>query len=96
MWNEYKSFNSISKKVSPFSNKNGSETSLEATVPDPDKTKLSPETKLLNEEGFFNIPSFLKPETLHFIVKLFDPDEKLKKITKYDNWFFTFGDYDVF
>jgi len=54
------------------------------------------ETKLLKEEGFFNIPSFLKPETLHFIVKLFNSDEKLKKLTKYNNWFFTFGDYDVF
>jgi len=54
------------------------------------------ETKLLKEEGFFNIPSFLKPEPLHFIVKIYDSDEKLKKLTKYNNWFFTFGDYDVF
>lgn len=54
------------------------------------------EYKLLRQQGFFNIPSFLKPESLHFIIRLFDSNEKLKKLLKFDNWFFTFGDYDVF
>jgi len=54
------------------------------------------EYKLLRQQGFFNIPSFLKPEPLHFIIRLFDSNEKLKKLKKFDNWFFTFGDYDVF
>ena len=54
------------------------------------------EYKLLRQQGFFNIPSFLKPEPLHFIIKLFDSNEKLKKLKNFDNWFFTFGDYDVF
>ncbi len=54
------------------------------------------EYKLLRQEGFFNTPSFLKPESLHFIVRLYDSNKKLKKLTKYNNWFFTFGDYDVF
>ena len=54
------------------------------------------ECKLLHQQGFFNIPSFLKPEPLHFIIRLFNPAEKLKKLTTFDNWFFTFGDYDVF
>lgn len=54
------------------------------------------EYKLLRRHGFFNIPSFLKPESLHFIVRLFESNEKLKTLTEFDNWFFTFGDYDVF
>ena len=52
--------------------------------------------KLLKQKGFFQIPSFLKPESLHFIVRLFDSDQKLKKLEKFDNWFFSLGDYDVF
>ena len=54
------------------------------------------ENTVLHKVGFFNIPSFLKPEPLHFIVQLFDSDDKLKKLKKYENWFFSFGDYDVF
>ena len=54
------------------------------------------EHKLLKQKGFFQIPSFLKPESLHFIITIFDSDQKLKKLTKFDNWFFSFGDYDVF
>jgi hypothetical protein len=54
------------------------------------------ENKLLRQKGFFQIPSFLKPESLHFIVRLFDSDKKLEKLNKFDNWFFSFGDYDVF
>ena len=54
------------------------------------------ENKLLKQKGFFQIPSFLKPESLHFIVRLFDSDQKLKKLEKFDNWFFSLGDYDVF
>jgi len=54
------------------------------------------ENTILHKAGFFNIPSFLKPESLYFIIQLFDSDEKLKKLEKYDNWFFSFGDYDVF
>jgi len=39
----------------------------------------------------------LKPEPLPFIVNIFDKNnQELKKIENYDNWFFTFGDYDVF
>ncbi len=54
------------------------------------------ENKLLRQKGFFQIPSFLKPESLHFIVRLFDSNQKLKKLEKFENWFFSFGDYDVF
>lgn len=54
------------------------------------------EYKLLSHEGFFNVPSFLKPEPLHFIVQLFDSEKKLHSLNKFENWFFTFGDYDVF
>ncbi|MEX2192355.1 MAG: GNAT family N-acetyltransferase [Nitrosarchaeum sp.] len=54
------------------------------------------ENDLLRKSGFFTSPSFLKPESLHFIVQTFDDDKKHTKLTKFDNWFFVFGDYDVF
>jgi len=54
------------------------------------------ENKLLRKSGFFVIPSFLKPESLHFIVHTFDDNKKHTKLKKFDNWFFVFGDYDVF
>jgi len=55
------------------------------------------EYKILCKAGFFKVPEFLKPEPLPFIVKIFDTsNEELKSIENYDNWFFTFGDYDVF
>jgi len=54
------------------------------------------ENKLLRSSGFFIAPSFLKPELLHFIVHTFDDDKKHTKLKKFDNWFFVFGDYDVF
>ncbi len=54
------------------------------------------ENKLLRDCGFFTAPSFLKPVSLHFIVHTFDDDAKHVKLKKFDNWFFVFGDYDVF
>ncbi len=53
------------------------------------------ETKLLRSCGFFTPLSFLKPTSLHFIVQLFDKTKSLK-LKQYSNWFFGFGDYDVF
>ncbi len=54
------------------------------------------ENDLLRRSGFFVAPSFLKPVSLHFIVQTFDGDKRHAKLTKFDNWFFVFGDYDVF
>ena len=55
------------------------------------------EYKILCKAGFFKIPESLKPEPLPFIVNIFDKNnQEIKKIENYDNWFFTFGDYDVF
>lgn len=54
------------------------------------------ENELLHSSGFFLCPSFLKPESLHFIVQILDNNLKHTKLTKFDNWFFVFGDYDVF
>ena len=53
------------------------------------------ENKLLRECGFFTPPSFLKPASFHFIVQTFE-DNRSTKLKEYDNWFFGFGDYDVF
>ena len=55
------------------------------------------EYKILCKAGFFKVPDFLKPDPLPFILKIFDKNnQELKSLENYDNWFFTFGDYDVF
>ena len=54
------------------------------------------ENRLLRSCGFFTPPSFLKPVSLHFIVHTFNDNMKHAKLKKFDNWFFVFGDYDVF
>jgi hypothetical protein len=54
------------------------------------------ENRLLRSCGFFTPPSFLKPVSLHFIVHTFNDNVKHAKLKKFDNWFFVFGDYDVF
>jgi len=54
------------------------------------------ENDLLHRSGFLKVPSFLKPEPLHFTIQIFDDNKKHVKLTKFDNWFFVFGDYDVF
>jgi|TARA_B110000438_G_scaffold299650_1_gene350287 hypothetical protein len=54
------------------------------------------ENKLLRSCGFFTTPSFLKPVSLHFIVQTYDDDPHHAKLNKFNNWFFVFGDYDVF
>ena len=54
------------------------------------------ENQLLRSCGFFTAPSFLKPVSLHFIVQTFDNNMQHTKLQKFDNWFFVFGDYDVF
>ncbi|MBI1829443.1 MAG: GNAT family N-acetyltransferase [Thaumarchaeota archaeon] len=55
------------------------------------------ETKILYETGFFSIPQFLKPQPLHFILIHFDSkNTDLNKLKVNENWYFTFGDYDVF
>ena len=54
------------------------------------------ENELLRNCGFFTAPSFLKPVPLHFIVQTYDDDIQHVKLKKFENWFFVFGDYDVF
>ena len=54
------------------------------------------ENDLLRRSGFFVAPSFLKPVSLHFIVQTYDNDIQHVKLKKFENWFFVFGDYDVF
>lgn len=54
------------------------------------------EGKILRKSGFFKSPEFLKPESLNCIVMPFQKNELFEKTKIYDNWFFSFGDYDVF
>ena len=54
------------------------------------------ENELLRSCGFFTAPSFLKPVSLHFIIQIYDDDIRHVKLKKFNNWFFVFGDYDIF
>lgn len=54
------------------------------------------EGKILRKSGFFKTPEFLKPESLNCIVMPFQKNGFFEKTKNYDNWFFSFGDYDVF
>jgi len=54
------------------------------------------EYEILRKMGFFVVPEFLKPEPLYFIVMALDNSLILNKLKLFDNWFFSFGDYDVF
>lgn len=55
------------------------------------------ENKLLRQTGFFSIPDLFKPEPLYFIINNFNSkNENAKKLIIHDNWFFSYGDYDVF
>jgi len=55
------------------------------------------EYQLLCNVGFKIAPKFLKPQSAHFILISLNPNsDDLEQLKKYDNWFFSFGDYDVF
>ena len=55
------------------------------------------EHQLLRHSGFKIAPKFLKPQSSHFILISSDPNKSdLEQLKKYDNWLFSFGDYDVF
>ncbi len=55
------------------------------------------ENQILRKTGFFNCPSFLRPAPFFFIVNPLKLSyEKTKNLLNYNNWFFSFGDYDVF
>ena len=51
----------------------------------------------LRHFGFKTIPKFLKPTSAHFILINSDLSQSnFVQLKKYDNWSFSFGDYDVF
>ena len=55
------------------------------------------EYKILCKAGFFKVPDFLIRSPIPLIVNIFDKNNhELNRIENYDNWFFTYGDYDVF
>ena len=58
---------------------------------------LTFEYQSLCNTGFKIAPKFLKPQSAHFILISSDSNRgDLEQLKKYDNWFFSFGDYDVF
>ena len=57
----------------------------------------SQENQILKRVGFKETPRFLKPEPLYFIIGGISSDvQNIEKMKEFKNWFFTFGDYDVF
>jgi L-amino acid N-acyltransferase YncA len=55
------------------------------------------EYKMLRQNGFRIAPKFMKPQSSHFIIIYSKSNENdSEQLKKYDNWFFSFGDYDVF
>ena len=55
------------------------------------------EYKILCKAGFFKVPDILKRKHSPLLVNIFDKNnQELKCIENYDNWFFTFGDYDAY
>ncbi len=54
------------------------------------------EGEILKKSGFFKAPELLKPESLNCIIMPFEKNKFVEKVKNYNNWFFSFGDYDVF
>ena len=53
------------------------------------------EYQLLFKTGFKIAPKFIIPHSAHFILINSDIDN-LNQLSNYQNWFFSFGDYDIF
>lgn len=53
----------------------------------------SGEAKILKSKKFFVCPKFMEPQPFRFIYRSLH--EKNEVVNKFENWFFTMGDYDV-
>ena len=51
---------------------------------------------VLRASGFYNVPDFLLPQKLPFILKMHGRMDHTISLTELNNWHFMFGDYDVF
>ena len=56
---------------------------------------LTFEYQLLSKTGFKIAPKFLKPQSAHFIL-INSTDDEFDQLKHYENWFFSFSDYDIF
>ncbi len=54
------------------------------------------EHEILKNVGFIGIPKIFKPEPFYFITSILESFEGHEKFKVFDNWFLSFGDYDVF
>ena len=54
------------------------------------------EYKILKNVGFMSVPKIFKPEPFYFITSILESFEGNEKFKVFDNWFLSFGDYDVF
>jgi len=56
----------------------------------------SREYNVFKKLGFMSIPKIFKPEPFYFITSILTPFDGNEKFRNLENWFFNFGDYDVF
>lgn len=56
------------------------------------------EAKLLSRQGFKKLPRVILPHDSNFIIKLHRdlPDDLKQRILDFENWYFSFADYDIF
>ena len=54
------------------------------------------ESRILKNNGFYNLPQKLLPQKIHFIVRINKKFNESDKLLNLKNWKLTFGDYDVF
>jgi hypothetical protein len=55
----------------------------------------SEEYVTLKSKGFYSVPDFILPQKLNFIVRK-HRDDCPDEVMNFENWFLTFGDYDIF
>lgn len=53
------------------------------------------EYRILKKLGFFTIPKIFKPDPFYFIFSVLNSSQK-ERFEKFEKWFISFGDYDVF
>lgn len=57
--------------------------------------KHTKEYEVLRESGFFLCPKWLEPQPIHMLYKGHTEKGNQELIYKINNWFLTFGDYDI-
>ena len=59
-------------------------------------TNRNSEFSLMRKTGFRQVPEFLLPQKLPFIIRVHERFEHSALLFDLVNWHFSFGDYDIF